>query len=114
MKLVPITAAASALGATSWTSVPRRRSASASTDMAERATVRPRVRTLLEPTRLAVGLRHRTWVSRPAGAASRFVGLQTPPSTYSRPPIVTGANSHGTVHDAWTASATVARGARGL
>jgi len=39
-------------------------------------------------------------VSRPAGAASRLVGLHTPPSTYSRPPIVTGANSHGTVHDA--------------
>ena len=46
----------------------------------------------------------------PAGATSRLVGLQTPPSTYSRPPIATGANSHGTVHDASTASAT--RGVR--
>ena len=45
---------------------------------------------------LAVGFRHSTCVSRPAGAASRLVGLHTPPSTYSRPPIVTGANSHGT------------------
>ncbi len=52
-------------------------------------------------------------MSRPAGAASRLVGLQTPPSTYSRSPIATGANSHGTVHEASTASATVARGAPG-
>ena len=29
------------------------------------------------------------------GAASRFVGLQTPPSTYSRPAISTGAKIHG-------------------
>ncbi len=63
---------------------------------------------------LAVGFRHSTWVSRPAGAASRLVGLHTPPSTYSRPSIVTGANSHGTVQDAATASATVAFGAPGL
>src|ERR1700759_2640532 len=111
MKLVPITVAASALGATRRTSVPRRRSASASTDIAVRATVRMTVSTLLDPTRLAVGLRHRTCVSRPAGAASRLVGLQTPPSTYSRPPIVTGANNHGTVHDAVTASGTLASGA---
>ena len=62
---------------------------------------------------LAVGFRHSTCVSRPAGAASRLVGLQTPPSTYSRPPIVTGANSHGTAQDASTASATVACGAPG-
>ena len=48
-----------------------------------------------EPARLAVGFRHRTWVSRPAGAASRLLPLQTPPSTYSRPAISTGANSHG-------------------
>ena len=48
----------------------------------------------------------------PAGAASRFVGLQTPPSTYSRPPISTGAKSHGIAHDAATASATVGRAAR--
>ena len=53
-------------------------------------------------------------MSRPAGAASRLVGLQTPPSTYSRPWISTGANSHGTVHDACTASATETSGARGL
>ena len=48
------------------------------------------------PAMLAVGFRHRTWVSRPAGAASRLVGLHTPPSTYSRPPIRPGANSQGT------------------
>ena len=53
-------------------------------------------------------------MSRPAGAASRLVGLQTPPSTYSRPWISTGANNQGTVHDACTASATETLGARGL
>ena len=69
---------------------------------------------LFELWMLAVGFRHSTWVSRPAGAASRFVGLHTPPSTYSRPPIVTGANSQGTVHEAATASGTPARGDPGL
>ena len=62
----------------------------------------------LEPVRLAVGFRQSTSAPRPTGATSRFVGLQTPPSTYSRPSISTGANSHGTVHDAVTASATLA------
>ena len=45
--------------------------------------------------------------SRPAGAASRFVTLHTPPSTYSRPPIVTGSNTHGIEHEATTASPTL-------
>ena len=49
-------------------------------------------------------------MARPAGAMSRFVLLQTPPSTYSRPPIGTGAKIHGTEQDACTASATVAAG----
>ena len=44
-------------------------------------------------------------VPRRAGVASRFVGLQTPPSTYSRPPISTGAKIHGTEQDASTACA---------
>ena len=35
----------------------------------------------------AVGIRQSTREPRPAGTASRLVGLQTPPSTYSRPPI---------------------------
>src|SRR4051812_50021433 len=61
----------------------------------------------------AVGLRHRTWVPRRAGVASRLVGLQTPPSTYSRPSISTGANTHGIAHEASTAAATVARGEPG-
>ena len=60
-----------------------------------------------------MGTRQSTRAPRPAGAASRFVGLQTPPSTYSRPPISTGANIHGTAHEASTASATCARGAPG-
>jgi hypothetical protein len=61
-------------------------------------------------SRLAIGLRQSTWVARPAGAMSRFVLLQTPPSTYSRPPICTGAKIHGTEQDACTASATLAAG----
>ena len=64
-------------------------------------------------SRLAIGLRQSTWVARPAGAMSRFVLLQTPPSTYSRPPICTGAKIHGTEQDACTASATLASGAPG-
>ena len=35
----------------------------------------------------AVGFRHTTRAPRRTGAASRFTGLQTPPSTYSRSPI---------------------------
>ena len=97
MKLVPIAAAALGVRARRvWTAAPRRRSASASTDTAERGDGADHARARCwVPARLAVGFRHSTWVSRPAGAASRLVGLQTPPSTYSRPPISTGANSHG-------------------
>ena len=61
----------------------------------------------------AVGLRHRTSIPRRAGVASRFVGLHTPPSTYSRPSIVTGLNTHGIEHDASTACATLASGEPG-
>src|ERR1700735_2833799 len=114
MKSVPIAAAHSALGAIVLTAAPRRRRARLSIDTAERETLRITASSALRGAMLAVGFRHSTWVSRPAGAASRLVGLQTPPSTYSRPPIWTGANSHGTVHDASTASATVAAGAPGL
>src|ERR1700761_3440068 len=114
MKFEPMAAAHSALGAIVRTRAPRRRRASDSTEPAERATLRMTVSIVWRVARLAVGFRHRTWVSRPAGAASRLVGLHTPPSTYSRPEIFTGANSHGTVHDASTASATLARGAPGL
>src|ERR1700761_6866333 len=113
MKFEPIAAAHSALGATVRTVAPRPLSASASTDAAVRATLRITDSNAWLPPRLAVGFRHNTCVSRPAGAASRLVGLQTPPATYSRPPIVIGATSHGTVHDATTASATVASGAPG-
>src|SRR5436305_12799004 len=81
---------------------------------AERDTRRSIETSVAVVCRLAVGLRHSTSAPRPAGAASRFVPLQTPPSTYSWPLICTGANSHGTLHDAATASATVAAGALGL
>ena len=57
----------------------------------------------------AVGISASIREPRPLGTASRFVGLQTPPSTYSRPPISTGANSHGTAQEASTASATLAQ-----
>src|SRR3984957_3405797 len=113
MKSGPIAAAHSALGAIVLTAAPRRRRARLSIDTAERETLRITASSALRGAMLAVGFRHSTWVSRPAGAASRLVGLQTPPSTYSRPPIWTGANSHGTVHDAATASATGALGAPG-
>jgi len=114
MKFVPMTSAQSRLGASIWTAAPRRRRTSASTETAVRETPRITVSRLFDPWMLAVGFRHSTCVSRPAGAASRLVGLHTPPSTYSRPPIVTGANSQGTVHEAATASGTLARGDPGL
>ena len=65
------------------------------------------------PPRPKVGSSASTSPARPTGAASRLDMLQTPPSTYSRPPISTGGNSHGTEQDASTASATVASGAPG-
>src|SRR6202012_550349 len=114
MKLDPIAAAHSAFGAIVRTLAPRRRSATDSTVTAERATLRITVSIVWRVARLAVGFRQSTWVSRPAGAASRLVGLQTPPSTYSRLPILPGANSHGTVHEGSTAAAPVAGGAPGL
>jgi hypothetical protein len=46
MKFVPIADALSVLGATVCTAAPRRRTASASIDTAERATLRIRARTL--------------------------------------------------------------------
>src|ERR1700742_3412952 len=113
MKFEPMAAAHSALGAMVSTRAPRRRRASVSIDTAERATLRMTVSIVWRVARLAVGLRQRTWVPRPAGAASRLVGLHTPPSTYSRSPMRTGANSHGTVHEASTASAAEAAGAPG-
>jgi len=101
-------AAESASGPTTSTVAPRPRRAIASTAAAERDTRRKTPMMSPLPGRLAVGFRHSTRVPRPAGAASMLVGLQTPPSTYSRPPIRAGANSHGTVHEATTAWATVA------
>src|ERR1700744_5209378 len=99
MKFEPIAAAHSALGAIVRTRAPRRRRARDPSEPAERATLRMTGSMVGRVARLAVGLRHSRWVSRPAGAASRLVGLHTPPSTYSRPAMRTGANSQGTVHD---------------
>ena len=93
------------------TVAPRARSASVSAAAAERENVRSaRPRPWGSD---AVGFRHSTSLPRRAGAASRFVGLHTPPSTYSRSPICTGAKMPGTEHDASTACPTVAVGASG-
>src|SRR4051812_49843160 len=93
-------------GWTMSTSAPRARTASAS--VAAAAALAVRAAAQAEP---AVGTRQSTRAPRPAGAASRFVGLHTPPSTYSRPAISTRANTHGMAHEARTAWATVADGA---
>ena len=62
----------------------------------------------------AVGIQAQHLRSRGAPARRRGSStLQTPPSTYSRSPIRTGAKTHGIAHDAVTASATLARGAPG-
>ena len=66
------------------------------------------------PLRPAVGFRHSTWVSRPAGRRRGWWGSRRRRRRTRGPPIVTGANSHGTVHEAATASATLAVGAPGL
>src|SRR4051794_41699975 len=101
--------AESASGTIVWTVAPRERRASASA----RAAALVNARSGGRPPPAAVGIRHSTRLPRPAGAASRFVGLHTPPSTYSRPAIVTGSKRPGTAQDARTAWATVARGVPG-
>jgi hypothetical protein len=104
--------AAPVSGATISTLAPRRRAAAASTDVASLQPVAsPRIASDGPVPIAAVGSRHSTRSPRPARARSRFVGLQTPPSTYSRSPIATGANRPGTAHEAATASATLASGA---
>jgi hypothetical protein len=59
----------------------------------------------------AVGSSSSTRSPRPAGAASALVGDQAPPSTYSRPPMRTGAKTVGIAQDAATACPTEAGGA---
>ena len=112
-RLGPIAATLAASGATVRTSAPRRRRISVSARVVAR--VKPRI----APSRsnasrgVAVGSRQSTALPRRTGAASRFAALQTPPSTYVRPPISTGRNIHGTAHEASTASTTSASGAPG-
>ena len=99
-------------GATISTFAPRRRAAAASTEVASRQpAASPRNASAGLLPMAAVGTRQSTRSPFPARARSRFVGLHTPPSTYSRSPITTGANSPGTAHEAATASATLASGA---
>src|SRR4051812_50049138 len=87
--------------------------AAISTAIAGRAAARSRPAGDVAASAIAVAVteRQRMCVSRPAGAASRLVRLHAPPSTYTRPPMVTGRNTHGTAHDASTASPTDAGGA---
>src|SRR3954469_17151531 len=106
IRLWPIASAAPWSGRSVRTRAPRARSASDSASAAA-------FETELSGRDAAVGLRHRTSIPRRAGVASRFVGLHTPPSTYSRPSIVTGLNTHGIEHDASTACATLAPGEPG-
>src|SRR3954454_4878667 len=111
--LVPIAAVQSSSGTVTSTSQPRARSASASVAALARDAARRAASGRVEPASVAVGFRQTTRAPRRTGAASRFVALQTPPSTYSRPSIPTGANSQGTEQDASTASTTLAGGAPG-
>ena len=79
-------------GPTISTAAPRLRAAAASTEVERRQpAASPRSAMPGEVPIAAVGTRQSTRSPRPARARSRFVGLQTPPSTYSRPPISIGA-----------------------
>ena len=102
----PIASTVAASGATIRTRAPRRRSSSASAAAPALANARTAPRRSTASRGEAVGLRHSTSVPLRTGAASRLAALHAPPSTYSRPPIVTGRNTHGTAHEASTASAT--------
>src|SRR5215210_3529130 len=113
MRLAPIAPAARASGAIVRTSAPRARSVSVSASAADWENARSAPKAVREAASDAVGLRHSTCVPRPTGVASRLVGLHTPPSTYSRPSIRTGAKIQGTEHEASTAWPTRARGAPG-
>ena len=97
---------AASSGATCATCAPRRRSAWSSSSEATRNAPRSAAMRRSRRRAPAVGSRHSTWVPRPACAASRFVTLHAPPSTYSRSPMRTGEKTHGIAHDAQTASAT--------
>src|SRR3954447_5021455 len=111
MRLVPPASAESPSGPITRTRAPRRRSASVSTASPLRTAARTRLNGELSATgTLAATLRHRTSLSRPAGAASRLVSDHAPPSTYVLSPMRTGLKIHGTAHDAATACPTVARG----
>src|SRR4051812_34269614 len=99
-------ATAAAAGVTVVTAAPRDRTASAPAEAGAVLARRPPRRA--QPPG---GTRQRPRAPRRAGAASRFVGPHTPPSTYSRPPISTGANTQGIAHEASTAWATWAGGA---
>src|SRR4051812_41363184 len=113
MRFAPMTSDARASGAIVRTSAPRARRESVSARAADCENARSAPNAVREAARDAVGLRQRTWVPRPTGVASRLVGLQTPPSTYSRPPIRMGANTPGIEQEARTAWPTLARGAPG-
>src|SRR3954454_11660529 len=108
-----MTSAARASGAMARTSAPRARRESVSASAADWEKARSAPNAPRDPASEAVGLRQSTCVPRATGVASRFVGLHTPPSTYSRSAIRTGANTPGIEHDASTAWLTRVRGAPG-
>src|SRR3954471_5627999 len=108
-----MTSAARTSGAMARTSAPRARRESVSASAADWEKARSAPNAPRAPASEAVGLRQSTCVPRATGVASRFVGLHTPPSTYSRSAIRTGANTPGIEHDASTAWLTRVRGAPG-
>ncbi len=109
----PIASTVAASGSTIVTAAPRRRRTSASAPAVVRANARVAPRRSRASRGVAVGFRHSTSVPARTGAASRLAALHTPPSTYSRPPIVWGRKTHGTAQEASTASVTLASGAPG-
>src|SRR4051794_24242936 len=113
IRFAPMTSAARASGAMVRTSAPRARRESVSASAADWEKARSAPNAPRDPASEAVGLRQSTCVPRATGVASRFVGLHTPPSTYSRSAIRTGANTPGIEHDASTAWLTRVRGAPG-
>src|SRR5579875_4113206 len=111
MRSLPIEAAEPRSGEMMLTLAPRARRAEASSSIVARQAARRGA--FQGPWRLVIVATIRTRTSRLAGAMSALVGLQTAPSTYSRPAMVAGANTSGSAQDALSACATVASGPPG-
>src|SRR3954454_25396988 len=107
MRFAPMASDARASGAIVRTSAPRARRERVSARAADCENARSAPKAVRDAASDAVGLRQRTWGPRPTGVASRFVGLQPPPSPYSPPPIRTGAKTPGIEQEASTAWPTL-------